>query len=99
MRPVKAALTGIAALIGVDVEARPASYDEDEDRLHLQGLLRTFLGDCAFYASAQRPLPEADFAEALKWYRAALASFVRRRKRFKWSCRRVERSLDPVRDR
>ena len=39
---------------------RRETYDEDEDRLHLQGLLCTFLGDCAFYQPARRPLPEAD---------------------------------------
>ena len=82
MRPVKAAVTGIATLIGVDAGAPPETYDEDEDRLHLQGLLCTFLGDCAFYQPARRPLPEADFAAALRWYQSALASFIHRREKF-----------------
>jgi tetratricopeptide (TPR) repeat protein len=83
MRPVRAALTGIAALIGVDVDAPPASYDDDENRLHMQGLLRVFLGDCAFFRSRNKPIPEADYAEALESFRAALASFARRREQLK----------------
>jgi hypothetical protein len=79
MRPVKNALTGIAELIGVDLDAPPATYDDDPDRLHLQGILRVFLGDCAFFPVTATPIPEADFAAALRWYQAALDSFVRRR--------------------
>jgi hypothetical protein len=83
MSPVRAAVTGIAELIGVDLDAPPVTYDDDENRLHLQGLLRVFVGDCAFYRSPERPIPGADFDEALKWFRAAQASFARRREQLK----------------
>ena len=82
MKLVEDALRGLAGLIDVAVDAPPATYDDDEGRLHMQGLLHLFLAHCAFYRSTDRPIPEKDFTAALKHYEAALASFVRRREHF-----------------
>jgi hypothetical protein len=82
MQPVANALRGLADLISVAVDAPPTTYDDDEDRLHVQGLLLLLLAHCAFYRSPDRPIPAADFTAALTHYRAALASFAHRREHF-----------------